>query len=74
MHIMRSIHTLITLGISTFLLMGLLVHYTEAGSQTYPDDGIWEDTFDNSSSVDLTNCVVQGGEIVLEERSQSDII
>ncbi len=51
MHIMRSIHTLITLGISTFLLMGLLVNYTEAGFQTYPDDGVWEDTFGDRTSV-----------------------
>ncbi len=69
MCIMRSIHTLITLGISTCLLMGLLVHYTEADYRTYPDDGIWEDTFDNSSSVDLTNCVVQGGEITLKKEA-----
>ena len=67
MHIMRSIHTLITLGISTFLLMGLLVHYTEAGYQTYPDDGIWEDTFEDRSNVTLTNCDVIGGEIVLNQ-------
>ncbi|HIH00123.1 MAG TPA: PQQ-binding-like beta-propeller repeat protein [Thermoplasmata archaeon] len=69
MCIMRSIHTLITLGISTVLLMGLVVQYTEAGSQTYPDDGVWEDTFDNSSSVGTSNCIVQGGEIVLEKEA-----
>jgi outer membrane protein assembly factor BamB len=48
--------------------MGLMVQYTEAGFHTYPSDGIWEDTFENSSSINLTNCVVKGGEIVLDQK------
>jgi outer membrane protein assembly factor BamB len=44
-----------------------MVQYTEAGFHTYPSDGIWEDTFENSSSVKLTNCVVKGGEIILDQ-------
>ena len=65
MSIMRSLHTPITLGISTLLLLGLVVQYTEASSQVYPTDGIWEDTFDDRADVTLTNCDVLGGAIVL---------
>jgi len=75
MSIMRSLHTPITLGISTLLLLGLVVQYTEASSQVYPTDGIWEDTFDDRADVTLTNCDVLGGAIVLNTTlSESPII
>jgi outer membrane protein assembly factor BamB len=67
MHRMRFIHTLLTLGISSLFLTGLFVYSSHAGFQTYPDDGIWEDTFDDNDSVTLTNCAVKGGEIVLDQ-------
>ncbi len=67
MHIMRSIPTLSTLGISFLLLIGFFIPHVISDPIVYSDDGIWEDSFDNSSSVDVTNCVVQGGEIVLNQ-------
>jgi outer membrane protein assembly factor BamB len=67
MHRMRFIHTLLTLGISSLFFTGLFVYSSHAGFQTYPDDGIWEDTFEDSGSVTLANCVVKGGEIILDQ-------
>jgi eukaryotic-like serine/threonine-protein kinase len=64
---MRSMQLFITVGLSFFFFFGGIVQNTQAGFIIYPDDGIWEDTFDNSSSVKLTNCEVKGGEIVLTE-------
>jgi PQQ-like domain len=66
MSIMRSLPTLITLGISTLLLMGLVLPPAEASSQVYPDN-IWEDTFDDSTDVTLSNCDIVGGAIVLNQ-------
>jgi hypothetical protein len=62
---MRSMQLFITVGLSFFFFFGGIIENTQAGFITYPDDGIWEDTFNNSTSVKLTNCEVKGGEIVL---------
>ena len=67
MHRMRFIHTLLILGISSLFLTGLFVYSSHAGFQTYPDDGIWEDTFEDSGSVTVKNCIVKGGEIILNQ-------
>ena len=68
---MRSMQLFITVGLSFFFFFGGIIENTQAGFITYPDDGIWEDTFNNSTSVKLTNCEVKGGEIVLaQELSQ----
>jgi len=63
----RSMNLLITVGIIIFLMIGFIVPNVGASFVTYPTDGIWEDTFNNASSVNLTNCVVKGGEIVLDQ-------
>jgi hypothetical protein len=71
MHNMRSVHTLITLGISSILLLGFFMPTSVATPNIYPEDGIWEDSFEDESNVTLTNCVISGGEIVLnQEKSQ----
>jgi outer membrane protein assembly factor BamB len=63
----RSMNLLITIGIIISLMIGFIVPTIPAGFVTYPTDGIWEDTFNNEASLKLTNCVVKGGEIVLDQ-------
>src|SRR4030042_5688999 len=67
MNMMRSKQLFITAGISFFVCMGFIVQNVDASSKTYPDDGIWEDTFSNGLSLIVTNCKVKGGEIALNQ-------
>lgn len=67
MQIKRSIQVVCTTGIVFLLLMGFLIPETRASAHTIPDDGIWEDTFSDNSSVSLKNCVVKSNHIVLEQ-------
>lgn len=67
MQMNRSMNLLITVGLSIFLLIGFIVPNTLAAVNTYPDDGIWEDSFTDASGVTLKNCTVKPGEIVLNQ-------
>lgn len=67
MHKMRLIHTPITLGISFILLIGFFVPHAVSAANIYSKDGIWEDSFEDKNNVTLSNCHVEGGEIVLNQ-------
>jgi outer membrane protein assembly factor BamB len=67
MQIKHSIHVVCTAGIILLLMLGFIIPETRASAHIYPDDGIWEDTFSDSSSVDLSNCIVKDDQIVLKQ-------
>jgi outer membrane protein assembly factor BamB len=60
---------LITAGISIFLMIGFIVPNTIANTKTYPYDGVWEDTFQDSTNLSLTRCNRVNGTIELNKSS-----
>ncbi|PNX53248.1 MAG: hypothetical protein BV458_05470 [Thermoplasmata archaeon M9B2D] len=67
MQMKRSIKLFCTVLSIFFLGIGGIVSGAQASSITYPSDGIWEDTFKDNRSVNLTYCVVKNNEIVLAQ-------
>jgi outer membrane protein assembly factor BamB len=63
----RPMNLLIVGGIIIVLMMGFIVPNSIADIITYPDDGVWEDTFDDNSALLLKNCEVKNKEIVLKQ-------
>jgi outer membrane protein assembly factor BamB len=57
----------ITGGIIIFLMIGFIVPSTVAIAKTYPDDGVWEDTFEDSTNLKLTGCNLVNGTIELKK-------
>jgi outer membrane protein assembly factor BamB len=63
----RSMTLSITGGIIVFLMIGFIVPSTVAIPNKYPDDGVWEDTFQDSTNLTLTNCNLVNGTIELNK-------
>jgi len=63
----RSMNLSITGGIIIFLMIGFIVPSTVAIVKTYPDDGVWEDTFKDSTNLKLTDCNLVNGSIELKK-------
>ncbi len=64
---MHSMNLSITVGIIIFLMMGFIVPSSVAVIKVYPDDGIWEDTFDDSTNLYLPGCNRVNGAIELKK-------
>ena len=56
MHTKHLMNLSITGGIIIFLMIGFIVPSAMAGAKTYPDDGVWEDTFKDSTNLNLPGC------------------
>ncbi len=68
----HSISLFCTIWIIFLLIIGLIVPSVPSSSITYPTDGIWEDTFNDDRSVDLTYCVVKNNEIILNQTTSRE--
>jgi len=64
---MRSMYLSITVGIIISLMIGFIVPSAVAMVKTYPDDGIWEDTFEDSTNLNLPGCNLVNGGIELKK-------
>ena len=69
MCITRSMSLSITGGVSIFLMIGFIIPNVVAIVKTYPDDGVWEDTFTDSTNLKLTGCNLVNGMIELKKGS-----
>ncbi|MCX6664285.1 MAG: PQQ-binding-like beta-propeller repeat protein [Euryarchaeota archaeon] len=67
MHTTHSMNLSITGGIIMILVIGFIVPSTVAIAKTYPDDGVWEDTFEDSTNLKLTGCNFVNGTIELKK-------
>jgi outer membrane protein assembly factor BamB len=67
MHTTRSMNLLITGGIIIFLMIGFIVPSTVAIVKTYPDDGVWEDSFEDSTNLNLPGCNLVNSAIELKK-------
>jgi len=58
----RSINLSITVGIISFLMIGFIIPSVAAFVKPYPEDGVWEDTFEDSTNLKHPGCnLVNGG-------------
>lgn len=67
MKTMRLMNRVLVGGIIVSLMVGFIVPSSLAAASTYPDDGVWEDTFDDTTGLLLMNCEVKNKEIVLKQ-------
>jgi len=72
MHIKHSTKKSIILGIIFLTAIGLTLPNIIASVETDPVDGVWMDNFENDDDVNLTDCTIENGAIVLN-RSINEI-
>jgi len=67
MQTIRSMNLSITGGIIIFLMIGFIVPGSVAIAKVYPDDGVWEDTFEDSTNLNLHGCNLVNDAIELKK-------
>jgi outer membrane protein assembly factor BamB len=67
MKTMRPMNLVLSGGIIVLVLIGFIVPDSLLAATPYPEDGVWEDSFDDTTNLALKNCEVKNKEIVLKQ-------